>query len=1055
MKNFANDRRIRIFISSTFADMQKERSYIMQNVIPRLRMNAQYRWVSLECVDLRWGITEKEVDNGKVVGICLNEIDNSRPFFIGLLGDRYGWIPTEADAAKDASLALRFPWINECIATHKSITEIEMTYATHTDTPTHASFFLRVPFDPSDGQDGVSIEKLRTTIKNRYKADAFNYHSVEELGTLIETKFTEILDMYFPEVNFTEQQLFAFRQMGLLSQKRGYYYGNPKYDIEIQDFFKTNNRKVLILNGPDKNLIYGIISHFLDLLPDDYQNPAFCLEYNDEEVERFVKPQVGNTKLFIVDNILPQWLLDGDHKVVVVCNHLDNLHLQSIPKTDCTITVKLCFTPEVLRKRYEAFFDHTSEYYCQLPGSNLSVNDMDIMISALDDHYGHAGTAHSFRKAIPKKDFVDSIYGSQGIEVIQIEKFSKEQAVDFLKSYLKQKAKSLDEKIIELVCKSVIGTDYEALRIFADELIQYACYEDIEQYAYNLLKVENLSDFYSNLYERRNIGNDTHIMIFEYLTSNYHPVTEECLKQCLNITQLQWSRFISENLHFISFTQDGVSLSKNVANSLFYRVSQADQYAYKKKTLDWLCEQSNLTFKQHFTACCYSYYLKEWDVLHRFLQSPVTYQLFGYKSIANFWFDTCRFGNKVASIQDIVDMSKQYSSNPYLLMKIARIVERYFDNLPKADLWFRAACAFWKEADDIANLSNDFWECLELYMWNAGSLGATFSHLLHNEKTSSNFLVSCHAIQLLIDVIDKMKNGETLLDNDLELILMKTMRTLCMCDNPNYLTISNFMYAIGTLFLHKKDYDKAEKILTQALFFSHDPYLIHIALGNICQEKGEWLNAIRQYEYWFRSGEMGLGSKARITDIEISKCYFKLKEYKHACMYAYWALESSLSSVTPNSADIAEDYHLLGTRFTWLDNDVAVVFCYAQSAKHYRIADPNGTKWKETFDEALEYMNDKTLTLEAIMNAFGKTSIEELVSDLRQEIRGNNLLIKEEDKIFYDVCRQYKGKELSDIECGSWSLKFTFTHSGDSNISRKYIVERQEEIIDYYANMSV
>jgi hypothetical protein len=30
---------------------------------------------------------------GKVLPICLAEIDRARPFFIGLIGDRYGWVP--------------------------------------------------------------------------------------------------------------------------------------------------------------------------------------------------------------------------------------------------------------------------------------------------------------------------------------------------------------------------------------------------------------------------------------------------------------------------------------------------------------------------------------------------------------------------------------------------------------------------------------------------------------------------------------------------------------------------------------------------------------------------------------------------------------------------------------------------------------------------------------------------------------------------------------------------------------------------------------------------
>jgi hypothetical protein len=42
--------------------------------------------VHITPVDLRWGVTEEETQ--QALEICLGEIDNCRPFFIGLLGRR-------------------------------------------------------------------------------------------------------------------------------------------------------------------------------------------------------------------------------------------------------------------------------------------------------------------------------------------------------------------------------------------------------------------------------------------------------------------------------------------------------------------------------------------------------------------------------------------------------------------------------------------------------------------------------------------------------------------------------------------------------------------------------------------------------------------------------------------------------------------------------------------------------------------------------------------------------------------------------------------------------
>ncbi|MEY3880629.1 MAG: hypothetical protein RIQ94_1425 [Pseudomonadota bacterium] len=51
------------------------------------------RQVEFTEIDLRWGVTKEEAEQGKVVRICLEEINRCRPYFLSFLGDRYGWAP--------------------------------------------------------------------------------------------------------------------------------------------------------------------------------------------------------------------------------------------------------------------------------------------------------------------------------------------------------------------------------------------------------------------------------------------------------------------------------------------------------------------------------------------------------------------------------------------------------------------------------------------------------------------------------------------------------------------------------------------------------------------------------------------------------------------------------------------------------------------------------------------------------------------------------------------------------------------------------------------------
>ena len=90
-------RRYNIFLSSTFKDMDFERDVIKFKVIPALNRRFRDRRVELQAIDLRLGVNTSNMSEAeserKVLSVCTSCIDSSRPFFIGLIGRRYGWVP--------------------------------------------------------------------------------------------------------------------------------------------------------------------------------------------------------------------------------------------------------------------------------------------------------------------------------------------------------------------------------------------------------------------------------------------------------------------------------------------------------------------------------------------------------------------------------------------------------------------------------------------------------------------------------------------------------------------------------------------------------------------------------------------------------------------------------------------------------------------------------------------------------------------------------------------------------------------------------------------------
>ena len=89
-----------VFISSTFSDMQAERDWLQHRVIPELQERLRERRHNLEPIDLRWGVETVTIGDQQakellVLKVCLDEIRRARPFLIALVGDRYGWVPSE------------------------------------------------------------------------------------------------------------------------------------------------------------------------------------------------------------------------------------------------------------------------------------------------------------------------------------------------------------------------------------------------------------------------------------------------------------------------------------------------------------------------------------------------------------------------------------------------------------------------------------------------------------------------------------------------------------------------------------------------------------------------------------------------------------------------------------------------------------------------------------------------------------------------------------------------------------------------------------------------
>ncbi len=165
---------IRIFISSTFKDMHSERDYLVKFVFPELRERCVKKGLSLVDVDLRWGVSQAEAEQGKAIEICLDEIENCRPFFIGLLGERYGWTPNSYQVPDYQ----QYDWLKNFESGH-SVTALEIYHGVlnRKEMRPRAFFYFRNPVFVND----VPIAKRADVMAESPKSEEKLFHLKENI----------------------------------------------------------------------------------------------------------------------------------------------------------------------------------------------------------------------------------------------------------------------------------------------------------------------------------------------------------------------------------------------------------------------------------------------------------------------------------------------------------------------------------------------------------------------------------------------------------------------------------------------------------------------------------------------------------------------------------------------------------------------------------------------------------------------------------------------------------------------------------------------------------
>ncbi|MDA1018207.1 MAG: DUF4062 domain-containing protein, partial [Planctomycetota bacterium] len=208
-----NTRRIVLFVSSTFRDLQDERDELCLRVFPRIRTFCRQRSVTFSEIDLRWGITVDQAEGQQILSRCFQEIGRSQPFFLGIIGERYGWVPRIGDGIPESSV-LAHPWLRDHVG--ESVTELEFRHGVFNQTDGHdyAWFYSRERADAAaragmdlDSRDDESRTRL-VALKRHLRASGGHFRegfaTPQTLGEWVYDDLTTAIAKLFPDAAMNE-----------------------------------------------------------------------------------------------------------------------------------------------------------------------------------------------------------------------------------------------------------------------------------------------------------------------------------------------------------------------------------------------------------------------------------------------------------------------------------------------------------------------------------------------------------------------------------------------------------------------------------------------------------------------------------------------------------------------------------------------------------------------------------------------------------------------------------------------------------------------------------
>jgi preprotein translocase subunit SecA/nephrocystin-3 len=473
-----------------------------------LRKLAAERDVTLTELDLRWGITEEEAKSGKVVEICLREIENSIPFFIGIIGNRYGWTPNRSDLTEYTTE--QFPMVKDYLENHLSVTEMEMQFGVlEREEDMHAYFYIKEQKEDADNPE--MLNRLKEEVfKSKYPSSS--YKSPEDLAAQVEEAFINLLNSLFPDGNLSELEKERIGQRSFLNQLCQNYIKDEKNfdaldswlaDEDSHQFVVTGasglGKSALIANWlkeklTDNNCEYNIIYHFTGNGGSESSSEHITKSIANEikDIYGWEDDELGSeTKL---EDLFIKVSFEGGKPLLIVIDAINQI-------VDVDNAKLLNWLP-------------------------VPTKGIKILFSTLED------------------DRTMEVFKHREYPIFTLQPLDIERRSQLVRNYLKLYAKSLTEKQIERIVSDFQCENTLVLKTLLDELVNFGIYEKLDERINYYLAAETIEDFYQALlasYEEE-YGRDYVETILSIIAISKHGLTEQEILSIVEGTPLAWSQ---------------------------------------------------------------------------------------------------------------------------------------------------------------------------------------------------------------------------------------------------------------------------------------------------------------------------------------------------------------------------------------------------------------------------------------------------------------------------------------------------------------------------------